>query len=295
MLLEIDQAFHRTKDVHILHQPPGRKAYRLTAEGEVFVNLLEQVTAAARSAVDGVTATSAKVPMPCTSNCLTYFRKLRDALPPRVPFDIVPLPRRTAELDAASDEGLRINGRSQHPLWLSSALMSDDQHPVRGEVIPINEDVEVLALDLEHLRLLSNEDLKLPNPVTVREVIQTGITILVPTGGPAWQFLQRSYRDWHILRPFQHVAVPDLDYGLKCLGNNLVPGSAMVVHGLELPFHGARLDTPYFYDFADSTSAHYLAVTGVFRDKSVLSPTDDEVFDVIWRTARNLREGDRLF
>lgn len=295
-LLELDHAFHASKEVHILEREPGRKGYRLTPDGLVFVSLLEQVTSAARSAVDGVTSTN-RIRIPCTSNCLSYFHKLREALPPTRSFDLVPLPRRSAELDRGLAERSSAD-RGRYPIWLSSALMSADQRPAKGDVCSINEDIEVLPLELDRMKALANEDLGLSNSTSVRELIESGITLLVPSGGAAWQFLNRSYRDWYVLRPFQHIDVPHLDYGLKCLANRLVPRSAMVVHGVEVPIPGVRLDTPRLYEFNEVGAHQYVAATGVFRDKSVLSEPSGttEPFEIIWRTAtEHLPEGERLF
>jgi hypothetical protein len=292
-LLELDQAFWDTQRVHIIERELGRRTYRLTKAGEVFVNGLDPVPEMTRSAINAATALTRRIPILCTSNCLPRLRELSDALPSGRSFDIVPENRRTAEIDLTFDP----DGPDRDiQLCLSSALMSSEQHPIVGRVTHWNDRVEVLPLRLDPLTLLSAEDLGFEGQVTVRQVVESGVTFLIPRGGVVWEFLNRGFTGWWKLRPFQDVSVGDLDGGLKCLASGLVPRSAMVVHGLnpdELTSYG--FDRVYTYDFA-GTGAHLMAIIGVFRVWREREATElENPYDLIWKTAQSLwnEEGGR--
>jgi hypothetical protein len=286
-LTEIDNAFWATKQVHIIDRETHRKTYRLTPAGEIFVSRLEAIANATRDAVDVATSATRRVPVLCTSNCLSYFHTLSEALPSDRTFDIVPLPRRTADIDLSFKAAESEYG---HRICLVSALMSSEQHPSVGSITQWTDRIEVLPLEFDAPRLLSSDDLGFRRPVTAREVAEAGVTFLTPPGGPAFEFLNRSYPEWEKLRPFQHIAVPDLDYGLKCLANRLVPRSAMVVHGLDETFpRRYNVDPVHFYDFASNGSHKLLAVTGIFHareEHGVIDKNDPR--EIIWQTAVGL-------
>lgn len=285
-LLELDQAFWDTQRVHIIERELGRRTYRLTKAGEAFVNGLEPVPEMTQAAINAATAITRRIPILCTSNCLPRLRELSDALPAGRSFNIIPENRRTAEIDLTFDP----SGPDRDiQLCLSSALMSSEQHPAVGTVTHWNDRVEVLPLRLDPIKLLSAEDLGFQGQVTVRQLVESGVTFLIPRGGVVWEFLNRGFAGWWKLRPFQDVAVGDLDGGLKCLASGLVPRSAMVIHGLnpaELKSYG--LDNVYTYDFAD-TGAHLMAIIGVFRVwRERDTDAEENPYDLIWKTAQSL-------
>lgn len=284
-LREVDEAFHKTQQVHILDREHGGKNYRLTPAGEDFVRSLMPIGAAMRDAIKAVTTATRRVPVLCTQNCLTRLSTLREALPPRSGFNIIPLPKRSADIDLialATDPDIQV--------CLASALMSSEQDPEVGVIAQWSDQIEVLPLEISAPQLLAVDNLGLPEAITVRDVVEAGVTFLTPPGGVAWEFLNRNYADWYKLRPFQHSPVPDLDYGLKCLATRAVPRSAMVVHGFDLERRRRTegLERAYTQDFAVSGGSHQLvAVTGVFRirqeTRSAANP-----YDVIWQTAQDL-------
>ena len=284
-LIELDSAFWATQQVHILEREPQRKNYRLTPAGEVFVSQLEPITEVTRGAISAAASATRRVPVLCTSNCLSYFRELSSSLPASRSFDIIPLPRRTADIDLSFTMSREGTGTE---VCLLSALMSSEQDPVVGVVSQWSDRIEVLPLEIDAPRLLTAEDLGFRRPISVREVSEAGVTFLTPPGGVAFEFLNRSFPDWEKLRPFQHIPVPDLDYGLKCLANHLVPRSAMVVHGLDDSVSELyKLDPAYFHEFASTGSHRLLAVTGVFHVRRDFKSGDEiEPDDVIWATAQ---------
>ena len=283
-LIELDSAFWATQQVHILEREPQRKNYRLTPAGEVFISQLEPITEVTRGAISAAASATRRVPVLCTSNCLSYFRELSSSLPVNRSFDIIPLPRRTADIDlsftmSGSETGTEV--------CLLSALMSSAQNPAVGVVSQWSDRIEVLPLEIDAPRLLTSEDLGFRRPITVREVSDAGVTFLTPPGGVAFEFLNRSFPEWEKLRPFQHIPVPDLDYGLKCLANHLVPRSAMVVHGLDESVSSQyKLDPAFFHEFADTGSHRLLAVTGVFHVRRHFRAGEEtDPYDVIWAAA----------
>ncbi|MFY1688546.1 hypothetical protein [Plantactinospora sp. WMMB782] len=288
VLREIDEAFWLTQHVRIIDRPPGHKNYRLTQAGEVFVDLLEPITEATLAAIRAAAAATKRLPILCTSNCLGYLHDLNDALPANRGFDVIPLPRRTAEIDLTA-----LGQRSGEHICLLSTLMSTEQEPRIGTVAQWNDRIEVIPLEIDVPRMLSVEDLGYRRPVTVKEVIDNGTTFLAPHGGPAFDFLNRCYPDWRKLRPFQYIEVPDLDYGLKCLSSRLVRQSAMIVHGLRAESQKlAWLNKSFhLYDFS-AGSHNLLAVTGIFRARSESGPSgQDEPLDVVWKVAQDLWSG----
>jgi hypothetical protein len=142
---------------------------------------------------------------------------------------------------------------------------------------------------VEPLQLLTPEELGFRSRVTVRQVIEAGVTLVVPTGGVAWDFLNQSYPDWRRLRPFQHVAATDLDFGLKCLARKLIHRSAMVVHGLgpdmldRYSLDGARL-----LEFDPDNSDNMVAVTGVFHSRVTQSLYGGDPYELLWETAQSV-------
>jgi hypothetical protein len=286
-LTDLDKAFYKAYQVHILERPSGKGSYQLTPEGEILVDLLEPITDATRGAAEAAASSMKRVKVICTSNCLELFRNLSDALPADRTFDPVPEARRTAEIDLGrpADTGV----------FLASVLMSGAQRAAVGDVCAFNDRIEALPVKVEPLQLLSSDDLGFRSRVTVRQVIEGGVVLVVPTGGVAWDFLNRSYPDWRRLRSFQHVAATDLDFGLKCLAHKLIPRSAMVVHGL-----GPEMLKRYSLDDArllefDTSSHGLVAVTGVFHHRAAVSPYDDDPHELLWKAAKSIwGEGERL-
>ena len=286
-LTDLDKAFYQTQNEHILERPSRKGSYQLTPEGEILVDLLEPITDATRGAAEAAASSTKRVKVVCTSNCLQLFRELSDALPSERAFDLVPEARRTAEIDLGqpADTGV----------FLASVLMSGAQKAKVGDVCAFNDKIEALPVKVEPLQLLSPEDLGFRSRVTVRQIIEAGVTLVVPTGGVAWDFLNMSYPDWRRLRSFQHVAATDLDFGLKCLAHKLIPRSAMIVHGLE-PDMLKRylLDDARLLEF-DTNSHGLVAVTGVFHNRAAESQYDDDPHELIWKTAKSIwGEGERV-
>jgi len=280
-LTTLDEAFFKTQQLHIIERPSGRGSYQLTSAGEVLVDLLEPITDATRGAVEAAASSTKRVKVICTSNCLELFRHLSDALPHDRTFDPIPEARRTAEIDLAREADTCI--------FLASVLMSDVQNAAVGEICACNHRMEVLPIRVDPLQLLAPDDLGFRSRVTVRQVIETGVTLVVPTGGVAWDFLNRSYPDWRRLRPFQHVAATDLDFGLKCLAHKLIPRSAMVVHGLGPDMlKRYSLDNARLLEFDTSNSHGMVAVTGVFHSRVAKSQYDDDPYELLWKAAQSI-------
>ncbi|MCO5971560.1 hypothetical protein [Actinoallomurus soli] len=284
-LQRLDQAFWDTQQVHILDREFGRKTYRLTRAGEAFVNRLEVIPEMTRAAIDAATTVSRRIPILCTSNCLSYLRDLSDGLGVASGFNIVPESRRTADVDLTFPE----NGPDRHiGVCLSSAMMSSEQDPRVGSIAQWNERVEVLVLRIDRFKLLCVGDRQPREPVTVRELVEDGMTFMTPRGGVVWDFLNRSFPGWWKLRPFQYVQVGDLDFGLRCLASGLVEPAAMVVHGVELEdLESYGLDHPRLLDFAVGGSHRLVAITGVFRVRHE-NPDDQDPYDLVWKTAQSL-------
>lgn len=218
---------------------------------------------------------------------MKHLRTLSDALPAHLGFNVIPEPRRTAEIDitlggeAGKDHEIKV--------CLLSALMSSEQKPERGSIVQCSDRVEVLPLQIDPIKLLCVEEMGISGPVTVRDLVESGVTFLVPRGGVVWEFLNRSFPGWWKLRPFQLITVPDLDCGLKCLSSQLVPRSVMVVHGFDpddQPQYG--LANARLYDFATEGSHRLMAVTGVFHARQESTPVKPDPYDRIWATAQSL-------
>jgi hypothetical protein len=284
---DLDQAFWDTQQIHIVERELGSRTYRLTKAGEAFVDRLELVPQVTRAAIEAATAATRRVPVLCTANCLPLVRELNDALPTARSFDIVPRLRRSADIDLSFEER---DSDQDIEVSFSSALMSSEQNAVVGKVMQWNHRVEVLPLQLDRIRLLTMEDLNVPGPVTVRGLVESGVTFLTPRGGVSWEFLNRCLPGWWKLRPFQHVPAVDLDRGLKCMASGLVPHAAMVVHGItQKDLEQYELAHVRLYDFAGNGSHHLLAGTGVFHarhETDVGQPSDP--YDLIWTTAQRL-------
>jgi hypothetical protein len=279
-LLALDEAFEKTQGLHIIYRPRG-KNYQLTPEGRIFVAALEPITDATRAAVEAAASSTRRVPVVCTSNCLELFRRLANALPRHSGFDPIPESRRTAEIDLARPPGTDV--------FLASVLMSTAQNPMPGSLCHCSDRIEALPVSVDPLQLLSVGDLGLGRSVTVRNVIEAGVTLIAPTGGVAWDFLNRSYPDWRRLRPFQHVPATDLDFGLKCLANELIPRAAMVVHGLRPDMlKRYSLEAANVREFAANGPHAMVAVTGIFHMRSAGTLADSEPYEVIWEAAQSV-------
>lgn len=282
-LVALDEAFYKAQGERIMYRASGRGSYQLTPAGKIFVDLLDPITEATRGAIEAAASSTKRVKVICTSNCLELFRRLSDALPSKADFDPIPEARRTAEIDLVrlADTGTGI--------FLASVLMSGAQNPTPRVPCFYNDRMEVLPVKVEPLQLLSPDELGFRSRITVRQVIETGVTLVVPEGGVAWDFLDRSYPDWCRLRPFQHVAATDLDFGLKCLAHRLIPRSAMVVHGLgpdmlkRYSLDGARL---LEFDMSDSHSM--VAVTGIFHSRIARPTYGDDPYELLWKTAKSI-------
>jgi hypothetical protein len=290
-LVALDDAIYKALQEHIILRPGGKGSYQLTPAGRVLVDLLEPIIDATRGAVEAAVGSTKRVKVICTSNCLELFRRLSDALSPERTFDPVPEARRTAEidLDRQADTGTRV--------FLASVLMSGAQNPTPGTPCACNARIEVLPVKVDPLHLLSPGDLGFRSRVTVRQVIEAGVTLVVPTGGVAWDFLDQSYPDWRRLRPFQHVVATDLDFGLKCLAHKLIPRSAMVVHGLSREvLDGYALQDAHILEFDTSSSGRMVAVTGIFHVRDAESPAEDDPYELLWQTANSIwAEKERVF
>lgn len=275
ILNELSDAFVKTRQVPLLKRTNGRSRYELSDAGSMFVRYLAPVADAIRAAVDAVAEGSRWVPVPCTSNCLDDFNTLQRQIAAKAQFDIVQLPRRSADmgpiLRSASLE------HAHHAVSLFSALMPTEKRPQRGRVAQFSSRLKVLPLRVERFRLISVDDLGLGPLVSIEEVIEAGVALHVPSGGAAWDFLQATRPGWHTLRPYQHVDVPHLDYGVKCLASRTRPRAGMVVHSDPLPELGF---VPRSYEFKESDAYH--AVTGVFADQHV---EDEDPGATIWQTA----------
>jgi hypothetical protein len=281
---KVDAAFHETTGFRLLERDAGSRGYHLTNVGEEFISRLPPAIAAIKAAVAGATAATHKIRVMCTSNCMPHLKKLNDYLPSDRSFEIVPFPRRTSEINTSD-----ILGGNGTQISLLSTLVPDTQGPRTGTTL-VDNTFEIIPLTIDPVRLLCAEDLNLRGPVTVRQVVEEGVTFLTPEGGPAWEFLNRNFPNWRTFRPFQHVNTHDLDFGLKCLAARMPPRSAMVVHGLnDEKLKPYELGTPQFLDFASDGKERLLAVTGVFRLRKT---SDDESgtdpYDVIWDTAKSL-------
>jgi hypothetical protein len=287
-LLDLDEAFSKTKQAHLLERPTRGRGYQLSAVGRVFVDLLEPITQATRGAIDAAAASTRFVQVVCTSNCIDYFHQLTDVLPMNRTFDPVPVARRTAEVDLARPLETRV--------CMSSVLMSRSQNPAVGTVRAWNHYIEMLPLSVDAIYLLSREDLGFRRPISVRQLFDGGVTFITPPGGVVWDFLNNGYPEWRRLRPFQHISATDLDFGLKCLtAINSIPRFAMVVHGLEREFlKRYSLEHARLVEFGNDGSDDMVAVTAVFYSRDD-SETDGSPYEVIWDAAKALwAEKERL-
>jgi hypothetical protein len=286
----LDEAFFTTQHEHILYRPSGKGSYQLTPAGKILVDLLEPIIEATHGAVEAAASSTKRVKVICTSNCLEFFRELSNALPADRSFDPIPEARRTAEINLGRSPEMDPT-RSDTGVFLASVLMSRAQNAAVGTVCPCNDMIEVLPVKVEPLQLLSPDDLGLRSRITVRQVIEAGVTLVVPVGGVAWDFLNWSYPDWRRLRPFQHVAATDLDFGLKCLARKLIPRSAMVVHGLgQDMLERYSLGDARLLEFDTGGSHSMVAVTGVFHSRASESQYDDDPYELIWETAQSIWE-----
>ena len=127
-------------------------------------------------------------------------------------------------------------------------------------------------------------------------MIEEGVVLLVPPSGAVWEFLQVNSPDWHRLRPYQHIPIPQLAYGLRCLSLNLIPRSAMVVHGVDADSalggpETLALADRRVYDIVEPPERRHCALTGVFRNGPLLDTLDGnraEPFGIIWEAAHKL-------
>ncbi|MER7007164.1 hypothetical protein ABT297_29565 [Dactylosporangium sp. NPDC000555] len=287
-LLDVDAAFYASQNLHVLEREPGRRTYQLTPTGVALVDGLVRVAETTRGAIDSAAAFAKRVPVLCTSNCLGYLRDLIGKLPSNRSYRVIPDPRRSAEIDLRQPLG---DHRTR--ISLLSTLMRSAQDPQVGRITQWNDEIEVLPLSIDKLRLLTVDDLRLdrnPDEITVHEVVlDARATFLTPNGGASWDFLNRSFPEWRQLRPFQHIEIPDLDYGLKCLAGRLVPNAVMIVHGITdetLKRYG--LEDARFHDFAVHGPDHLQAVTGVYHRHSHTDADATDPSSLIWRTAQQL-------
>ncbi len=278
-LLDLNDVFMKNREAALLAREPGRKGYELTPTGVAFLEAFDPILDATLSAVDTATVASSQLAVQCTSNCLVFFKKLRDQVRLKARLKIVPQPRRTAELDLPA--ALTGDG-ALTPVSLFSACWPHAEAPEPIAVVEFIDGVEVLPLQLEPFRLISSEDLDLPETVVITEVIDKGVTLLLPPGGAAWRFVEASRAGWAKLRPSQHVPVPDLDFGLKCLKNHLIPNSAMVVHGSIPSEPGVVL---HEHALLGVNERERIAVTGVFHRRQAGGGARAHEYATVWRTA----------
>ena len=284
-LQKLDQAFWDSRGVHILDRELGRKTYRLTKPGEAFADGLEPAQNGIRGAIDAAIAVAHSVRVLCSSNWFMRLGELSDAMP-KGSFGITPDNRRTAEIDLSFPE---TDPDRDIKIRCTSALMSSRQNLEVGVESRLSDRVEVLPLRIDPFQLLSVDDLALDEPVTVRGLVDAGITFIMPRGGVVWEFLDREFPGWWRLRPAQHVSVVDLDAGLKCMASSLGRRKAMVVHGLgayDLESHG--LKHAYMYDFAGADSDQLVAVIGVFHERQQNFSEQEDKYNLVWKTALKL-------
>ncbi|MGW4059205.1 hypothetical protein ACWEGE_13040 [Amycolatopsis sp. NPDC004747] len=288
ILLEFDKAYEANHGLHVLQRDSGRRGYRLTPAGLVLANNLRRITEMMQQAIEQTKAATRFVPVVCTQNCMDeYFVALRNAIPTSAGFEIRPDSRRTAEI--------RLRERSEQvkaQVGLLSAMMVAEQRPTVGTVVPWSDRIEVLPLKVERFQLLAGEDLGFREPVDVREAIVSGVSFLCPEGGPAWDFLARSFPDWYRLRPFQYVRTTDLEFGMKSLAANAVTRSAMIVHGLPddaLKILKGRKNLRA-YEIAQPEDHQMVAVTGVFYVHPDLAddPHEGTPQTEVWEIAKKL-------
>jgi hypothetical protein len=278
---EIDNAFMRSLRVHIIDREHGQRAYHLTSAGEELVSRLEPISKAMRAAVEATAAATRKIPVLCTSNFISRFKELIEALPADRTFDIVPESKRTAEVNLALPLETQV--------CLLSALMSAENVPSPGHVFQWNQHMEVLPLEVAPPQLLSVDDLGFRRPVSVREIIESGVTFVTPPGGVVWDFLNWSSPGWQQLRPLQHQAVHDRDFGMQCLANDLIHRGAMIVHSVSkevLARYG--LENAHLYEFVSPGPRHLVAVSGVFHECSSSMSAADDPYHLIWETAKTI-------
>ncbi|WP_299056444.1 hypothetical protein [uncultured Nocardioides sp.] len=286
-LLELSRVFETGRHTPLLKPLNGRR-WELTPAGQELARQAAELNAALRSAVESVEG-GHKVRVVTTSNCCRALVGLMSDLEDETDFTISPWLLRTMDVDFSHPDF------SDVEFGFFSQLMPADKATPTDKVIELPDQSQMIVIKREPIQLLAPANVPLPKrPVSVREILQNDLTMCVPSGGVAWDYMQKGWPGWERIRYRQHFHITDLDAGLEVLRTGLAGRrAAMIVHGLgridETKSRLARLDDNYVLKDVGlvDNDRQFVAVTGIFRaDRADRRPQRVAIAERIWEAAK---------
>lgn len=257
---------------------------RLARQSEAILNSMES----AMQSIEG----GQLVNVVTTSNCCGYMAELKETVDHSTSsahIRVRPLLRRSSEISFKT-----------LPEDTEFALFSKLVDTTANTDIAVGVEVRVeggwmIPLDIQEINLLSTRRLVgLPPPQpTPTDLLKAGMTLCIPDGGVAWDFVRADFPDWHRLHYRQHFGITDLYGGIKVLETGIAgPDAAMIVHGLEADDPRlVGLPSPFISSLYDDPGAKtWRAVTGFFRAerRDAAESHDRDWKNFVWEQALQL-------
>lgn len=283
-LTELNDSLVKLRGTPVLETKNGRR-YVLTEAGRELARQASEVNAALRNAVESIEG-GRRVEVVTTSNCCEELVRLMGVLDGESDFAIAPILVRTMDVNFSADN-------SDTEFMFFSTLMERDR--ARVHQLASIPGGDFIAFKTDPIELVAPKDiaatLKRKPAVSVRSMLNADLTMCVPPGGVAWNYMQLGWPRWEHLRYRQKFHITDLDAGLEVLRTGLAgPRAAMIVHGLgEIQDKQSRLHRlrKRYAQLPVGTidGEEVVAVTGIVR---ATRRRRDEVSERIWKAAQDL-------
>jgi DNA-binding transcriptional LysR family regulator len=278
-----DEVAGRTGTV-IIREKNQRRS-ELTAAGKELVNHARRITTEMKIAVRSVEGGQV-IPLITTSNGCKFVAELAE---------------QDRFMRSDRDPKYRIAPTLVHSSEITFDSIPEDvefalfSKLVATTVVPIEIGIEtpieggwMLPLKVDDLMVLTNHPLPGPPYPRPAEIIDAGVTLCSPAGGVAWDFVQKDWPNWHLMRDRQYFHVPNLFGGVQVLESGLAGGNAaMIVHGLtrsDPRLHA--IDNPVLDPLHnDPQNNNWKAVTALFRAER---PSSGPAHDLVWKHAKDL-------
>lgn len=292
-LMELDDAFTKLRGTRILERINLRR-YVLTDAGNELATQAQEITSALRMAVESIEG-GRQINVVTTSNCCAELVQLMREFEEEDRFRISPHLRRTMEIKQTPPFD-----RDDSEFAMFSRLMRRDT--VHLNQVRSIQGASIIAFKLEEIEVIAPKSVDLTAEPSVREMLRKGVTMCVPDGGVAWDYVQQGSPRWEHLQYRQRFHIPDLYAGLQALTTGLAgPRAAMIVHGLG----NIKDKSSKLYPLKDlyvqrrarasspkgdhDTGNDLVAVTGVLRAlRAQQSPEQEKFSDQVWKKAEEL-------
>lgn len=247
--------------------------YELTQHGQLVGRFYYELAENVCRALDSIANTRITYTVPCVTTLMDYFYEFRALIPDDAGFDLRVQGTRTADLQIHNE--LPASSRIAFGCILGGQRQNDADGT--GIELGSGSTVRLFVLRSEPLYLLAKRSLRFGRNPDINDVLDRGVTILMPSNGVAWEYMQQNASHWHIRRPYQHRPIPYRDSGLQQLRHE--ENAAMVIHG-EIDRYLKDNPSIVRWPLRDREGREHHALSGLIVDPRA-NGMDDDHFDLL--------------